>query len=144
MTRRYLVIANRTLCEQHLLDELHRRRVADPGSRFHLVVPASHPSGAFTDGDCHSAAEARLQDALDTLAVGGISATGEVGDANPVYAVGDVMLREIGRFDEIILSTLPVGISRWLAENMVRRLKRATGLPVTHVIAEVPARSAST
>jgi hypothetical protein len=137
--RRYLVIANRTLCEQHLLDELHRRRLAEPGCRFHLVVPASHPSGAFTDEQCHAAARARLEEALDVLAVAGIVATGEVGDANPVYAVGDVLLREIGRFDGIILSTLPVGTSKWLAQNMVRRLKRSTGLPVTHVIAEVAA-----
>ena len=137
--RRYLVIANRTLCEQHLLDELHRRRVAEPGCRFHLVVPASHPGGAWTDEQCRTAAEERLADALDTLAVAGIAATGEVGDANPVYAVGDVILRELGRFDEIILSTLPVGMSKWLGQNMVRRLKRATGLPVTHVLAEVPA-----
>lgn len=137
MSHRYLVVANRTLCEQHLLDELHRRRTADPGCRFHLVVPATHPTGAFTDGECEAMAAARLADALDTLAAAGIAATGEVGDANPVYAVGDIILREIGRFDEIILSTLPVGISRWLAENMVRRLKRSTGLPVTHVIAEV-------
>jgi hypothetical protein len=134
---RYLVIANRTLCEQHLLDELDRRRTADPGCRFHLVVPASHPSGAFTDGQCEEQAKARLDDALAALEANGFTATGEVGDANPVYAVGDVLLREIGRFDEIILSTLPVGASRWLADNMVRRLKRSTGLPVTHVIAEV-------
>ena len=72
--RRYLVIANRTLCEQHLLDEVHRRRTADPGCRFHLVVPATHPSGSFTDDQCHAEAEARLAEALDTLAVGGISA----------------------------------------------------------------------
>jgi hypothetical protein len=137
--RRYLVVANRTLCEQHLLDELHRRRIADAGCRFHLVVPASHPAGMFTDEQCHAAAEARLAEALDTLAVGGIAATGEVGDANPVYAVGDVILREIGRFDEIILSTLPVGMSKWLGQNVVRRLKRATGLPVTHVVADVAA-----
>jgi hypothetical protein len=135
--RRYLVIANRTLCEQHLLDEVHRRRIADPGCRFHLIVPASHPSGAFTDEQCWREAEGRLAEALDLLAVGGISATGEVGDANPIYAVGDVLLRELGRFDEIILSTLPVGSSKWLSQNMVRRLKRSTGLPVTHVIAEV-------
>jgi hypothetical protein len=137
--RRYLVIANRTLCEQHLLDEVHRRRMADPGCRFHLVVPATHPTGAFTEEQCWHDAEARLADALAALEDAGVSATGEVGDANPVYAVGDVILREIGRFDEIILSTLPVGMSKWLSENMVRRLKRATGLPVTHVIAEVAA-----
>ncbi len=137
--RRYLVIANRTLCEQHLLEELERRRTADPGCRFHLVVPASHPAGTFTDEQCRAQAQQRLTDALDALAAAGLSATGEVGDANPVYAVGDVLLREIGRFDEIILSTLPVGMSKWLAQNVVRRLKRSTGLPVTHVLAAVPA-----
>jgi hypothetical protein len=135
--RRYLVIANRTLCEQHLLDELHRRRVAEPGCRFHLIVPATPPSGTWTDESARDLARLRLDDALDTLAVGGISATGEVGDANPVTAVGDVLLRELGRFDEIIISTLPVGISKWIGENTVRRLKRATGMPVTHVIAEL-------
>ena len=135
--RRYLVIANRTLCEQHLLDEVHRRRLADPGCRFHLIVPATHPSGSFTDEQCWHDAEARLAEALEFFAIAGVSATGEVGDANPVYAVGDVLLRELGRFDELILSTLPVGSSKWLAQNMVRRLKRSTGLPVTHVIAEV-------
>ena len=135
--RRYLVIANRTLCEQHLLDELHRRRVAEPGCRFHLIVPATHPPGTWTDQSAHALAQVRLDDALDTMAVGGITATGEVGDANPVTAVGDVLLRELGRFDEIIISTLPVGISKWIGENTVRRLKRATGLPVTHVIAEM-------
>ena len=141
--RRYLVIANRTLCEQHLLDEVHRRRLADPGCRFHLIVPASHPSGAFTDEQCWAQAEERLAEALEIFAVGGISATGEVGDADPVYAVGDVLLRELGRFDEIILSTLPVGASTWLAQNMVRRLRRSTGLPVTHVLAEVHATTSS-
>jgi len=135
--RRYLVIANRTLCEQHLLDELHRRRVAEPGCRFHLIVPATAPSGLWTDESCRAMAQERLDDALDTLAVAGITATGEVGDANPVTAVGDVLLRELGRFDEIILSTLPVGMSKWLAENTVRRLRRATGMPVTHVIADM-------
>lgn len=135
--RRYLVIANRTLCEQHLLDELHRRRVVEPGCRFHLIVPATPPSGTWTDESARDLARLRLDDALDTLAVAGIAATGEVGDANPVTAVGDVLLRELGRFDEIIISTLPVGISKWIGENTVRRLKRATGMPVTHVIAEL-------
>ena len=133
--RRYLVIANRTLCEQHLLDEVHRRRVAEPGCRFHLVVPASHPNGSFTDEQCWHLAEERLAEALDTLAAGGISATGEVGDANPVYAVGDVILRELGRFDEIILSTLPAGVSRWLHQDLPHRIHRWFELPVTTVVA---------
>ena len=132
--KRILVIANRTLCEQHLLDELHRRR--EMGQvMFHLLVPASHPAGAWTDAQAENEARARLDDMLDTLAVAGIGATGEIGDANPVLAVQDIF-RTGQSFDEIIISTLPEGVSKWLAGNVVRRLRTRTELPVTHVVAE--------
>lgn len=132
--KRILVIANRTLCEQHLLDELHRRR--EMGQvMFHLLVPASHPHGGWTDAQARTEASERLDDTLDTLASASIGATGEVGDANPVFAAGD-LLRRGEVFDEIVVSTLPVGVSRWLANNVVRRLRTNTGLPVTHVVAE--------
>jgi hypothetical protein len=137
--KRILVIANRTLCEQHLLDELHGRRLDGHPVSFHLLVPASHPHGGWTDFQAENEARARLADMLDTLAAASIGATGEIGDANPVLAVEDLMRRGEG-FDEIIISTLPAGVSRWLAKNVVRRLRTHTGLPVTHVIAErVPA-----
>lgn len=131
--KRILVVANRTLCEQHLLDEVRRRREEGPAT-FHLVVPASHPHGGWTDRQAEDEARARMDEMLDTLAVAGIGATGEVGDASPVRAVGDVLRRE--HFDGIIVSTLPAGISRWLAWNVVRRLRAETDLPVTHVVAE--------
>ena len=135
--KRILVVANRTLCEQHLLDELRRRR-AGGAVTFHFVVPATHPSGwTWTESQAELEARARLEALVDTLAVAGIGATGEIGDASPVAAVTDVLRRE--PFDELIISTLPVGLSRWLSQNVVRRL-RSTGLPVTHVVAEqVPA-----
>jgi hypothetical protein len=37
-------------------------------------------------------------------------------------------------FDEIILSTLPAGPSRWLRQDLPHRLARVTRIPVTHVI----------
>jgi hypothetical protein len=131
--KRVLVVANRTLCEQHLLDELRRRR-AEGAVQFHFLVPATHPHGSWTDGQAEAQARARLAEVLDTTAVGGIAATGEIGDANPVYAVGDVLRRE--PFDEIIVSTLPVGASRWLGQNVVHRIRSRFGRPVTHVLAE--------
>ena len=131
--RRILVVGNRTLCEQHLLDAVHERRKQGPAT-FHVLVPASHPSGAWSDIDAEEAARARLAEMLDTLAAAGVGATGEVGDASPVSAVTDLLRREA--FDEIIVSTLPVGMSRWLANSVVRRLRTQTGLPVTHVVAE--------
>jgi hypothetical protein len=38
-------------------------------------------------------------------------------------------------FDEIVVSTLPGGISRWLKLDFPSRVARATELPVRHVIA---------
>lgn len=133
--RRILVVANRTLGEQHLLDELRRRR--ERGSvLFHVVVPASHPfaTWTWTDEQAELEAAGRLAELLETLAEAGIGATGEIGDASPVTAVDDVLRRE--QVDEIIVSTLPHGVSRWLAGNVVRRISEHTGLPVTHVLAE--------
>jgi hypothetical protein len=57
--------------------------------------------------------------------------TGEIGDANPVHAVGDVLLRDT--FDEIIISTLPQGPSAWLRQDAPSRIRRLYGVPVTHV-----------
>jgi nucleotide-binding universal stress UspA family protein len=133
--KRILVVANRTLGEQHLLDELHRRRALGPVV-FHVVVPASHPfaTWTWTDEEAELEASQRLDELLETLAVAGIGATGEIGDASPVTAVDDAVRREL--VDEIIVSTLPQGLSRWLAGNVVHRIRDHTGLPVTHVVAE--------
>jgi hypothetical protein len=40
----------------------------------------------------------------------------------------------LGQFDEIIISTLPLGVSRWLKLDIVSKA-RGLGLPVTHVLA---------
>ncbi len=42
-------------------------------------------------------------------------------------------------FDEIIVSTLPPGLSRWLRQALLHRVRRAFSLPVTHLVAEPPA-----
>jgi hypothetical protein len=130
---RILLVANRTACEQHLLEEVRRRREAGP-CELHLLVPASHPPGTWTDEQAEREARARLAEALTALAAAGFDATGSIGDANPVTAVGDLLRHD--RFDEIVVSTLPAGVSRWLGQNVVRRMRSAHGLPVTHVVAE--------
>ena len=137
--KRILVVANRTLLEQHLLDELRRRR-AETIVQVHVLVPANHGTGFWTDQQAEVEARARLADLLDTLAAAGIGATGEIGDQRPIDAVCDLLRTR--SFDEIVVSTLPAGISKWLSQNVVRRLQAATGLPVTHVVAEaVPAHA---
>jgi hypothetical protein len=137
--RRYLVVAHKTMGGAHLLDELHRLREEDPHCTFHLIVPATHPSsGAWDDLHVEQAARAVLDEMLERLAAMRIGATGEVGDANPISAVGDVLRREGAHtFAGIILSTLPKGISRWWLFDVPRRMvAQYPSLPLTHLVAE--------
>jgi GABA permease len=130
--RRYLVVANRTLGGDHLMAKVRECVAAGP-SEFHVLVPASHSHDfTWTEGGDKAAAEARLAEALARLRASGAEITGEVGDTNPIEAVGDVLRRE--SFDEIILSTLPPGVSRWLHQDLPTRVRKQYRLPVQHII----------
>lgn len=134
--RRYLVVANRTLLGEHLLERITVRRDTEE-STFHLVVPASPPDNnslVYTEGSAHLHAQERLDEALAALRQRGIEATGEVGDHDPVNAVRDVLLRDPSAFDEVILSTLPSGPSKWLRQDVPHRMTRAVDIPVVHVM----------
>jgi hypothetical protein len=65
--------------------------------------------------------------------LGAATAEGEVGDRNPVRAIRTSLKRDGRQFDEIIISTLPRRISRWLRMDLPQRVKREFGLPVTVV-----------
>ena len=137
----YLVVAHRTLVGQHLLD--HVRSIGEAAgsgqSRFYLVVPVRHPRDhSWTDGEVEAAARARLEEGLAAFRSVGVEATGEVGDANPVYAVSTALRnRPFGDddWDGIIVSTLAPGVSHWLGLDVVSRVKREFDIPVTHVVA---------
>ena len=130
---RVLLVANRTASHQPLVDAV-RRRAARPPVIFHLVVPAT-PQGLHRVVDPEvagiSVANQRLCDALPILsAAAGEQVTGNVGDANPLAAIQDAL--NLYGFDEIILSTLPWKISRWLRVDLPSKV-RALGTPVLHV-----------
>lgn len=134
--RSYLVVAHRTLVEDHLLDHV-RSLSAEGDCTFHLVVPVRHPRDhAWTDGEVEAAARRRLDEGLAAFRAIGADVTGEVGDANPVYAVG-VAMRAHPEADwaGIVVSTLPPGVSRWLGLDAVSRIEREYERPVTHLVA---------
>ena len=137
--RRVLVVANRTATTPDLLSLVTRRADAGP-VEFHLVVPAT-PQGLhrLVDPEVSGRLEAQAQvgAALPKLSeAAGAPVTGEVGDADPIAAIHDALFAS--EFDEIIVSTLPRRISRWLRLDLPSKA-RGFGLPVTHVEAE-PAR----
>ena len=57
----------------------------------------------------------------------GVEATGEVGSKDPVDAVHDALRSH--EVDEIILSTLPVRVSRWLGQDVPRSSAVAVPCP---------------
>ena len=130
--RRYLVVANQTLGGVHLLSLL--RELAEQPSSFHVLVPATPPRDRlWTEGEARTIAHRRLDDALERFRSVGIEATGEVGDEHPLQAIDDALEGE--DFDEIVISTFPPGISRWLRLDLLHRVSATYRLPVRHVIA---------
>jgi hypothetical protein len=59
---------------------------------------------------------------------------GRLGDPDPIVAVMEVW--DPMQFDEIVVSTLPTGVSRWLGLDLPRRLERLTAVPVHHVVSQ--------
>jgi hypothetical protein len=139
VNRRYLVVANQTLNSSHLLQAVVTL-VGDGPARVHLLVPATPARDqlTWTEGEARSIAQRRLQQALDLYRCIPGTVEGEVGDANPLQAVRD-QLDAGKRFDLIVVSTLPPGLSRWLRQDLAKRIHRSCGLPVQHVEAPPPA-----
>jgi GABA permease len=131
--RRYLVVANQTLGASALYEKVKECLALEPCS-FFIVVPATPPVGTstWTEEEAWALALDRLERAMAWFEELGAEVDGQVGDANAMLAIWDA-LRE-REFDQIILSTLPPGISRWLKMDLPSRIQAAYSLPVIHII----------
>ena len=130
--RSYLIVANQTLTSESLREAI-ATRLADGPVRTHVVVPLSPVGGRLTwdEAESRSVAQGRLDEVIARLRELGAEADGEIGDRDPVLAVRDALRgREV---DEIIVSTLPKGMSRWLGEDVPSRLRDSVPVPVTVV-----------
>lgn len=151
---RYLVIANQTAGGDQLRDELRQRAEAD--ASFFVLVPtmpvenkrppyvlagetgitASVMDDAVDlQADREAKAEmtnrARLAQVIAQIKADGATADGEVGPTDVLQGIAEIEDR--GPFDEIIISTLPSGVSRWLQMDIPSRVARRFGVPVTTV-----------
>jgi phosphopantetheine adenylyltransferase len=126
-----LVVANETVLGERLLDRI-RRRAGEGPAGFLLVCPQSDP-----DAGEYPEAERRLRAALTRLRDEGIDAHGQIAHPDPYTAAMQVIADE--RVDEVIISTFPGARSGWLRRDVVERLRKDAGVPVEHVVADVPA-----
>jgi hypothetical protein len=131
---RVLVVANRTAESPELLDALRARAVQGP-CEFVLLVPAT-PHGIAWAADMfagQSEAEKHRQAFVDELRSEGLDISdAKVGDPDPLAALSDEC--NFNQYDELIVSTLPLHLSKWLRIDLPRKARAATGLPVTHVV----------
>ena len=138
--RRVLVVANETLGGRVLREEVVRR-CSGANARVLVVAPAltSHVRHWTSDiGPGREAAQARLDETLAALRGGGIEATGQIGDAEPLQAIEDAM-RTFGA-DEIVISTHPEGRSNWLERGVVVAAEERFAVPITHVVVDLDDR----
>ncbi|MGH8874877.1 MAG: hypothetical protein ACRDVM_06445 [Acidimicrobiia bacterium] len=131
---RHLVVAYQTAESPELRRALRDLHTHDPAGTFVLLVPATpveHLSG-WTEGESRAVAGEAGERARHLLAAEGIPVEDVViGDPNPLYAVEDELNRQ--PYDQVVVSTLPPGASRWLKMDVVSRLQRSLEIPVTHV-----------
>jgi len=130
-----LVVANRTAESPELLAALHARAVHGP-CEFTLLVPST-PHGLAWAANTYDAGNEEAEDHrtafLEELRVEGLNVEdAKVGDPDPLAAIQDEC--NFSEYDEVIVSTLPLHISKWLRVDLPRKAKAATGLPVTHVV----------
>jgi hypothetical protein len=133
---RVLVVAHRTAATPALLDAVRARAARGPCT-FTLVVPnMAHGLHRFVDAEdqADDQAQAVLELALPLLeeAAGG-PVEGMIGDPEPLNAVQDAV--NLRGFDEIIISTLPRRVSRWMRLDLPHKVA-GLGLPVTTITAK--------
>jgi|SRR5918992_3192088 hypothetical protein len=140
-SRRILLVANQTAPGPHL-KEIVSERIKEGPCTFVLLVPAAPPQSGWTwtDEEAFAMAEQQMQQALSGLKDLGAEIEGRVEAGSPLDAITALIAKEGYElhqgFDEIILSTLPPGVSRWLKQDLPHRIERHFEIPVTHVIGQ--------
>jgi hypothetical protein len=130
--KKILVVANQTAASDDLLAALCAHHERQP-TRFTLLVPTP----ATAPGD---ESRANLEAALARLRDAGLEVTGTVGFGDPMEVFDEAW--DPRSYDEIIVSTLPGQMSKWLQVDLPHRIAGKTGVQVTHVVSMTRAQRA--
>jgi hypothetical protein len=135
---RYLLVAHQTAERKELLDSALQLAAQDAHATFTLLVPATPVGDLLTweEGEAKAVAQAKAKSAASSLERHGIAPVRVlIGDADPVAAIGDEFV-DGRRYEAVVISTLPAGLSRWIKMDVVSRLQRAyPHIRLIHVVA---------
>jgi hypothetical protein len=128
-----LAVANRTASGDELLEALKDKVEAQSGEkRDRLILVVVPQEGG--DGHATRRARTRLKLVLDRLHSAGVYAAGMIGDPDPYTAILNAL--QSFRVDDIVISTFPETKSGWLRADLIDRVRRTTGKPVEHIVAQ--------
>lgn len=127
-----LVIANRTTGSDALIGELRSEAAAEEQGRERLFIFVVPMEGG--EGVAQKRARARLDQVVDRARGNGLVAAGMTGDPDPYNATMNAL--SFFDVDDIVISTYPETRSGWLRADLVDRVRKASGKPVTHIVSQ--------
>ena len=137
MTRRVIAIVTDELHGAEPVEQV--RECADgEGVEVRVVVPAVEANSLrHTMGDVdepRQEAEERLERVLKALREGGLEVSGEVGDADPVQAAQDALLKVPA--DEVLIFEHDEAHARWYENGLFERAQESIEPPLRLVVLE--------
>jgi hypothetical protein len=123
-----LAVANRTATGDELLTALKKKTDTDAEPRlFVVLVPQEGGDGAAT-----RRARTRLHAVVNRLRNANLLAAGMIGDPDPYTAIMNAL--QYFRVDDIVISTFAETKSGWLRADLIERVRKASNVPVEHVV----------
>jgi hypothetical protein len=141
--RRILVVANETCASQGMVDEVLYR--AGKAGEVMVVAPVLARSRLehWLSSDAErrrDEAQGRLDASVEAFTAAGLTARGQLGDADPLQALDDAL--RVYDADEVVISTHPHDRSNWLERQVVRKARERYDVPITHVVVDLEHESA--
>src|SRR5438105_10056922 len=131
----YLVVAYQTANSRALLAGITSRGQLELDSGFVLLVPATPIEDLIRvspepNEDRIQVATRVANEAAELLRAQGLKIEGTiVGDSAPLTAIGDELRANPGKYDGIIISTFPTGMSHWLRQDLPAQVKKRFHIP---------------
>ena len=138
---RYLVVAHQTATSLELLEKVTEIANGDSHSTFTVLVPATPVQHllVWEDGESMTVAAKRAEMAKTLFESRDLKVVRTaVGDSSPMLAIEDELRQHPDEHDAIVLSTLAPGSSRWLRLDVHHQAEGKFGIPVVHVVANLP------